>query len=420
MPLTDAKIRTAKGSKRSVRLFDGGGLYLEVSPSGSKHWRLKYRYHGREKRISFGAYPSVPLAGRQDAATGVWIPGARERRDQARQLLAAGIDPSAHREALKLARTERQQNSFEVVAREWFAGRSAKWVPSHASRILARLERDIFPYVGESPIADLSAPALLEAIRRIEARGKLETAHRALGDCGQIMRYAIATGRATRDPSADLRGALPPAKGKHLAAITDPKRAGDLLIALDGYKGTLTVRSALRLAPLLWVRPGELRHARWSDFNLDAAEWRFKLSKTRAEHIVPLSSQAVAILRELYPVTGTGEYVFPGGRSAKRPMSDNAVLAALRSMGISRDEMSGHGVRAMARTIGDEELCIRPDFIEHQLGHAVRDPLGRAYNRTAFLPERKIMMQQWADYLDSLRADAAARTKPIAGEAAAE
>jgi integrase len=326
-------------------------------------------------------------------------------------LRAAGVDPGAHRAALKLARAERQQNSFEVVAREWFAGRASRWVPSHASRILARLERDIFPYLGGTPIAELTAPALLEVIRRIEARGRLETAHRALADCGQILRYASSTGRATRDVSADLRGALPPAKGKHLAAITDPTRAGDLLLAFDGHVGSLTVRSALRLAPLLWVRPGELRHARCSDIDLNAAEWRFKLSKTHSEHVVPLSRQAVETLRELHAVTGTGEYVFPGGRSVERPMSNNAVLTALRTMGIGKDEMSGHGVRAMARTIADEVPGIRTDFIEHQLGDAVRDPLGRAYNRTKRLPERKAMMQHWADYLDTLKAEAVERAK---------
>ena len=243
-------------------------------------------------------------------------------------------------------------------------------------------------------------------MRRIENRGALETAHRALGNCGQVFRYAVATGRAMRDPCGDLRGALPPVKGEHFAATTEPKRVAELLRAMDGYEGTLTVRCALRLAPLVFVRPGELRNAEWADIDLDAAEWRYTVTKTRTPHIVPLSRQAVEILRELHPLTGRGRFVFPGARSNGRPMSDNAILAAMRRMGIGKDEMSGHGFRAVARTILDEVLGVRPDYIEHQLAHAVRDPNGRAYNRTAHLPERRKMMQQWADYLDTLKAGA--------------
>ena len=268
---------------------------------------------------------------------------------------------------------------------------------------LTRFERDIFPWVGTRPIADLTAPELLTTVRRIEKRGALETAHRALGNCGQVFRYAIATGRAKRDPSVDLRGALPPVKAEHFAAITDPKRVGALLRAIDGYEGSLTVRCALRLAPLVFVRPGELRHAEWAAMDLDGAEWRYTVTKTNTPHIVPLASQAVAILRELKPLTGRGRYVFSSARSSQRPMSDNAILAAMRRMGIAKDEMSGHGFRAMARTILDEVLSFRPDFIEHQLAHAVRDPNGRAYNRTAHLAERRKMMQAWADYLDKLK-----------------
>jgi integrase len=243
-------------------------------------------------------------------------------------------------------------------------------------------------------------------VQRIESRGAIETAHRALADCGQVFRYAIATGRATTDPARDLRGALTPTNGEHFAAITDPKRVPDLLRALDGYEGTLTVKCALRLAPLVFVRPGELRNAQWADIDLDAAEWRFTVSKTKTQHIVPLSRQALAILTELKPLTGTGRYVFPGARSSKRPMSENAILAALRGAGIPREEMTGHGFRAMARTLLDEALHAPAHLIEHQLAHAVRDPLGRAYNRTAHLPERHEMMQRWADYLDTLKAGA--------------
>ena len=307
---------------------------------------------------------------------------------------------------MKSARADRAANSFEVVAREWFAKQSGGWAENHGNRILRRLERDIFPWLGGKPIAEIPPPALLETVMRIESRGAIETAHRALADCGQVFRYAIATGRATSDPSRDLRGALTPTIGEHFAAITDPKRIPDLLRAIDGYEGTLTVRCALRLAPLVFVRPGELRNAEWADIDLDAAEWRFTVSKTKTQHIVPLARQAEAILKQLQPLTGEGRYVFPGARSPKRPMSENAILAALRGMEIPREEMSGHGFRAMARTLLDEVLKFEPHLIEHQLAHAVRDPLGRAYNRTAHLPERHAMMQQWADYLDKLKAGA--------------
>jgi integrase len=394
MPLTDTAIRNAKPSEKAVRLFDGGGLYLEVSPTGGKWWRLKYRFDGKEKRLSLGVYPDVSLK------------DARDRRDASRKLLADGIDPSENRKAMKSARADRVANSFEVVAREWFAKYSATWAANHGDRLIRRFKRDIFPWIGGRPIAEVTAPELLAVVRRIENRGALETAHRALGNCGQVFRYAVATGRATRNPCGDLRGALPPAKGEHFAATTEPKRVAELLRAMDGYEGTLTVRCALRLAPLVFVRPGELRKAEWADIDLDAAEWRYTVTKTSTPHIVPLSRQAVEILRELHPLTGRWRFVFPGARSNGRPMSDNAILAAMRRMGIGKDEMSGHGFRAVARTILDEVLGVRPDYIEHQLAHAVRDPNGRAYNRTAYLPERRKMMQQWADYLDKLKAGA--------------
>jgi integrase len=390
--LTDTAIRNAKPAEKSVRLFDERGLYLEVSPTGGKWWRLKYRFGGKEKRISLGVYPDVSLK------------VARDRRDEARKLLADGIDPSENRKAMKASRVERAANSFEVVAREWFANHSPAWAANHANRIIRRFERDIFPWIGGRPIAELTAPELLEVVRRIEKRGALETAHRALGNCGQVFRYAVATGRAERDPSGDLRGALPPAKGKHFASVTEPKQVAEVLRAMDGYEGTLTVGCALRLAPLVFVRPGELRNAEWADIDLDSAEWRYTVTKTNTPHIVPLSRQAVEILRELHPLTGRGRFVFPGARTNDRPMSDNAILGAMRRLDIGKDEMSGHGFRAMARTILDEVLGFRPDFIEHQLAHAVRDPTGRAYNRTAHLPERRKMMQEWADYLDKLKA----------------
>jgi integrase len=367
---------------------------LEISPRGGKWWRLKYRFAGKEKRLSLGVYPDVSLK------------MARERRDEARKLLTNEVDPSENRKAIKAARDERSANSFEVIGREWFAKHSPNWSANHADRIIRRLERDIFPWIGGKPIAGITAPQLLDVVRRIEKRGALETAHRALGNCGQVFRYAVATGRAERDPSGDLRGALPPVKGKHFAAVTEPKQVAEILRALDGYEGTLTVRCALRLAPLFFVRPGELRHAQWEDINLEESEWRYTVTKTDTQHIVPLSRQAVEILRELQPLTGQSRHVFPGARSNLRPMSDNAILAAMRRMGIGKEEMSGHGFRAMARTILDEVLGFRPDYIEHQLAHSVRDPNGRAYNRTAHLPKRKKMMQDWADYLDRLKAGA--------------
>lgn len=396
MPLTDTAIRKAKPEAKQKKMFDERGLFLIISPKGGKWWRLKYRFNKKEKSLSLGVYPDVSLK------------DARERRDEARKQLAAGIDPGAHRKAQKEARTEQAANSFEVIAREWFTKHTTNWSESHATRIIRRLERDIFPWLGSSPIVEITAPKLLKVIQRIEERGALETAHRALGNCGQVFRYAIATGRAERDISADLRGALTPAKEKHFAAVTEPAQVAGVLRALDGYTGTLVVRCALQLAPLVFVRPGDLRHAQWEDIDLDTAEWRYTVTKTDTQHIVPLARQAVEILQELYPVTGHGRYVFPSARNPKgdRAMSDNAILSAMRRMGVEKEEMTGHGFRAMARTILDEVLGFRPDYIEHQLAHAVRDPNGRAYNRTAHLPERKKMMQAWADYLDQLKAGA--------------
>jgi len=394
MPLTDTAIRNAKPGEKPAKIFDERGLFLLVTPAGGKWWRLRYKFDGKEKLLSLGTYPDTSLK------------DARTRRDDARKLLADGVDPGENRKAVKAARQVRAANSFEVVAREWYAKQAPNWAEHHGNRIIRRFERDIFPWIGGRPIADVTAPELLAAVQRIESRGALETAHRALGNCGQVFRYAVATGRALRDPSGDLRGALPPVKGEHFAAVTEPIQAAQLLRTLDGYQGTLTVACALRLAPLVFVRPGELRTAEWADIDLETAEWRYHVTKTDSDHIVPLASQAVAILRELHALTGTGRFVFPGARSNGRPMSDNAILAAMRRMGIGKDEMSGHGFRAMARTILDEVLGFRPDFIEHQLAHAVKDPNGRAYNRTAHLPERKTMMQAWADYLDKLKAGA--------------
>ena len=395
MPLTDIAIRKAKPTDKPQRLPDGGGLYLELSSAGGKWWRLKYRFDGKEKRISLGTYPDTSLA------------SARDKRDAARKLLATGVDPGEHRKATKAAGEERAANSFEIVAREWFAKQATRWVASHSDKVRLRLENDAFPWLGHRPIADITAKELLTTLNRVVDRGAVESAHRILQNIGQIFRYAIVTGRTERNPAIDLRGALPPVQATHRAAITDPAKLGGLLRAIEGYEGALVTQCALRLAPLLFVRPGELRQAEWSEIDLDAAQWNLPAEKmkTREPHIVPLSDQSLAILRELQPLTGAGRYVFPGGRSPRRPMSDNAILAALRRMGFAKDEMSGHGFRAIARTILDEVLHFRPDYIEHQLAHAVKDPNGRAYNRTSHLPERRKMMQAWADYLDALRDD---------------
>lgn len=393
MLLTDTKVRTAKPAAKPQRLFDGGGLYLEVAPAGGKWWRLKYRHGGKEKRLSLGTYPDTGLK------------DAREKRDAARKLLAAGIDPGEQRKAKKAAGAESAANSFEVIAREWHTKQSTKWVELHASRIMLRLENDIFPWLGSRPIAGITSKELLATANRIVDRGAVESAHRVLQNCGQVFRYAIVTGRAERNPAADLRGALPPVKQTHHAAIIEPNAIGGLLRAIDGYQGSFVTRCALQLAPLLFVRPGELRQAEWSEFDLDNAQWNLPAEKMkmREPHLVPLAPQAVAILRELHALTGRGRYVFPSARSPQRPMSNNAVLSALRRMGYATDEMSGHGFRAMARTVLDEVLHFRPDYIEHQLAHAVRDPNGRAYNRTAHLPERRKMMAAWADYMDALK-----------------
>ena len=392
MPLSGSAVRNAKSTTKAKKLFDGGGMFLLVQPNGGKWWRLKYRFDRKEKLISLGVYPDVSLK------------EARGHRDEARKKLAAGIDPGEHRKALKTAGADRAANSFEVVAREWFAKYSPGWVKGHADKIIRRLERDVFPWIGERPIAELTSADVLNVLRRIEKRGAVDTTHRAHQNCAQVFRYAIATGRIAVDPSAALKGALTPPKERHLAAITDPKDVGGLIRAIDGYDGEPVTKAALKLAPMVFVRPGELRAAEWAEVDLDREEWNIpaRRMKTREPHLVPLSKQAAAILRDLHRLTGSNRYVFPGARTNGRPMSENAINAALRRMGYRKNEMTGHGFRAMARTILDEVLHIRPDYIEHQLAHAVRDPNGRAYNRTAHLPARRKMMQGWADYLDAL------------------
>lgn len=393
MPLTDLQAKKAAPKDKPYRLADSAGMYLEVQPNGGKYWRLKFRFAGKEKRLALGVYPEVSLG------------EARNARDAARRLLATGVDPSLARKAQKAARATAHANSFEAIAREWHAKRLPKWSTKYASGALAKLEQGLFPWIGSRPISEITAPELLQCLRRIESRGAVDTAHRTKGIAGEVFRYAIATARAERDPSADLKGALTPVKVQHLKALTEPTDVAPLLRAIDTYSGGPVVRAALRLAPMLFVRPGELRRAEWADIDLDAAEWRYLVTKTQTQHIVPLPAQAVEILTDLNALTGAGRYVFPSGRGASRPMSENGVTAALHTLGFG-DVMSGHGFRAMARTILDEVLGVRPDLIEHQLAHAVRDPNGRAYNRTAHLAQRREMMQQWANYLDKLKAGA--------------
>lgn len=402
--LTNAAIRSLQPADKPQRHWDGDGLYLEVSPTGAKLWRWKYRFSGKEKRLALGAYPEVGLA------------DARERVKEARSGLREGQDPCQTRRAAKdsLFAFEQAQHAFEVVAREWHRIRLVPRVSDgQATRVLGRLERDIFPWIGPVPIADLSAPRILQTLRRVEARGAIETAHRELQTIGQVLRYAVATGRAERDVSADLRGALEPVNPRHMSAITDPIRVGELLRAIDGYQGSFVVASALRLAPLVFQRPGELRGARWSEIDLDEAMWRIpaaRMKRTKAkkangqDHLVPLSRQAVAILRELHPLTGHRQLVFPSTVGEGRPLSDGTLGAALRRLGFAREEMSAHGFRAMARTLAVERLGEDEAVVEAQLAHTVRDALGRAYNRTQFVDQRRALMQRWADYLDKLKA----------------
>lgn len=387
--LTDIVIKGAKPREKPYKLFDERGLFMLVTPKGARWWRLKYRVEGKEKLLSLGVYPDVSLK------------DARQRRDDLRQQLASGVDPSAKRKAEKIAAAD----TFEAVAREWFEKFSTNWAETHSEKIIRRLEADIFPWVGSRPIGEITAPELLACLRRVESRGALDTAHRAHQNCGQIFRYAIATGRAERDPAADLRGALPPVNGGHFATITDPAGIGALLRAIDGYDGTFVGRCALRLAPLVFVRPGELRAAEWSELDLDNAEWRIPAErmKARVVHIVPLSTQAVAILRELQPLTGSGRYVFPSLHTPARPMSENTINGALRRLGYSGNQMTGHGFRSMASTLLNEQGWNR-DAIERQLAHGERDEVRAAYNYAQHLPERRKMMQSWADNLDRLRA----------------
>lgn len=390
MALTEVEIRSARAADKPIKLFDGSGLYLFVQPGGGRWWRFKYRFEGRERELSLGVYPDVPLK------------LARKRREEARRLVAEGIDSSAKRKEEKDTRLD----TFQSIAEEWLALQAKSLATITHTKAIWMLSAFIFPRLGSRPITKITAPELLAALRVIESRGRHDTAHRTKQRVGQVFRYAIATGRAERDISADLRGALVPVTTKNHAAIIEPVAIGHLLKAIDSYRGQPVTHAALKLAPLVFVRPGELRQAEWSEINLDASEWRIPAErmKMREAHVVPLATQAVAILSGLQPLTGNGRFVFPSLRTKLRPMSENTINAALRRLGYGTDEMTGHGFRAMASTCLNEQGW-HPDLIELQPAHAERNKVRAAYNRATRLVERRKMMQAWADYLDGLRSD---------------
>lgn len=422
-----AAIKAAMASGKPSKCADGRGLHLEARPTGSGWWRFRYRFGGRESMLSLGVYPDVPLA------------LARERCDEVRRMVAAGVDPAQARKAEKDKRRRQVEalryaeagipgpGTFEYVAREWLTTKHEHEVsPGHAARTLRRFELDIFPALGWRPIAEIEPPELLAVLRRIEARGAIETAHRAKHSCSQVFRFAIAAGLCTRNPAADLRDALRPVPTRHHAAIVKPDEVAALLRAMAGYMGSPVTRAALYLSALLLLRPGELRHLEWAWVDLDAAMLTIpsELMKRRKHekahgkpHLVPLARQAVAIFEGLRPITGGGRYVFPALTGRDRCMSENTVRSALRRLGYGNAEMTAHGFRAMARTLIAERLDVPAPIIEAQLAHAVADPLGQAYNRAQFIEQRRDMMQRWADYLDRLRTGADVIALPQRGAA---
>jgi integrase len=405
MPLNNVRIEAAKPRSKPYKLGDEKGLYLLVQPTGQKWWRLKYRFGPRhegkarapEKMLSLGVYPDVSLK------------RARERRDEARKLLADGIDPSAERKAAEHAQRVAHLHTFEAIARSWMDRNKTKWTASHAIRTERRFEQHVFPWIGKTAIRDVKRPDVREALRRIEMTGRVETAHRVLQLCNAVFEYANHEELTEHNPCRGLQQVLAPVQERHHATITDPKRVGELLRAITGFAGTLPVASALRLAPLVFVRPGELRKAVWSEFELDSEEplWRIPAErmKMREQHLVPLSKQAVAILRDLQPLTGPDGYVFPSVRNASRPMSENTLNVALRRLGYDKHTMTAHGFRSMASTLLNEQQWHK-DAIERQLAHGERNKVRGSYNFAEHLPERRKMMQAWADYLDGLRAGA--------------
>jgi len=404
-PLTDIQVSKAKSKKTDYKLSDGGGMHLLVTTSGGKLWRLQYRFDGKQKVLAMGQYPSVSLS------------DARQRRDDAKKLIASGVDPASilSRQAKKqqqMAVVQAEQvaleSTFEYIARAWHEKFRSTWTEHHAAKIISQLEREVFPSLGSCDIGHIEAPELLAVFERVAARPALDAAHRLRSYCGAVFRHGIATGKAKRDPTRDLKGALPSAKFGHRAAPTKPKEVAQILRAIEAYDGSFIVKCALRLLPLVFTRPGELRHAEWSEINFESAEWSIPAGRMKMKnpHLVPLSRQAIEILRQIQPLTGSGRLVFPGIRSAERPISDMTLNGALRRLGVEKDELTSHGWRATARTLLHEELKFTPDAIEAQLAHVVPDRLGGAYNRTTHIVERKRMMQVWADYLDGLKAGA--------------
>ena len=398
--LTSKELENAKPEAKTRRLSDGGGLYLEITPNGSKYWRLAYRFAGKQKTLALGVYPQIKA------------PEARKKAREAKDHLTAGRDPGLIKKATKGAMGP--ENSFQAVANEWIEKFKHMWTESHYKNLAGRLQRDLFPWIGNRPIGEITAPELLMVLRKIEARGHLESAHRASTNAGQVFMYAIATGRAERNPAADLKGAIPPPIVKHMSTILDPDQVGELMRAIARYHGSPITKHALQLAAYVFLRSGELRHAEWSEVDFETAEWRIPAARMKARkrdkeanpagyHLVPLSTQVVAILRDLQALTGQGKYLFPGLRSTTRPMSDATLTNALRRMGYSQEELHVHGFRAMARTLIRQELGFDEEPIERQLGHAVKGPLGAAYNRADFVAERRRMMQAWADYLEQLQ-----------------
>lgn len=400
MPLKDTNCRNAKPQDKPYRLYDEQGLYLEVQPNGGRYWRLKYRFLGKEKRLALGVYPEIGLQ------------EARSKRGDARAQLAGGHDPSLQKRMAKVVSQLDHQHTFESVAKQWLTVRESSWDQAYTRTVRQRLELNANPWLGKLPISSISTPMLVENLQRIIKRGASETARRVAQIYKQIFEFAEAAGITSHNQIGNLSRTLPAKRVRHFAAVTDPKQLGALLNALDGYTGTLPVCCALKLAPLLFCRPGDLRRMEWLEVDLDAGEWLIPGHKMkgltttkqdRPDHLIPLSRQAVAILHDLKPLTCRYKYVFPSARGGDRPMSDNAVLSALRRMGISGDEMTGHGFRATARTIGAEVLGFRIELLEHQLAHCVKNPLGRAYDRTTYVTERHEMMQVWANYLDSIK-----------------
>jgi integrase len=390
--LTDVATRTAKPSDKTQRLYDGGGLYLEITPAGGKYWRFKYQFAGKEKRLALGVYPAVSLK------------AARDARDEARTQLQRGSDPAALKKTRKARQVLENNNTFEHIAHAWFEKAYADKADITRQKVTTRLQQDVYPWLGWMPVADIKPSDIISVITRIEQRGAVDLAARTFNYIQRILQYADTLELVPRDVSAsiDISLVLSKRSVKHHAAITSPAEVHAMMRAIQGFTGSYITRCALLMSAYTFVRPGELRHAAWADINLDDALWIIPAAKMKmgADHVVPLATQAVAVLRELHRLTGSGDFVFPSERSRQRPMSENTVNAALRRMGYTKDEMTAHGFRATARTLLDELLGFRPDFIEHQLAHAVRDPNGRAYNRTAHLEERRKMMQVWADWLE--------------------